>query len=74
MWSITLPRATRISGHKKIRSSAKKKDLFNSIGSKNGLPASDRYWRAPCKDGAFQWVKIPPGNRSSRKQSEQSWR
>ena len=31
-------------------------------------------WRAPCKGGAFQWVKIPPGNRSSRKQSEQSWR
>src|ERR1700730_1417535 len=29
---------------------------------------------APCKGGAFQWVKIPPGNRSSRKQSEQSWR
>jgi hypothetical protein len=27
MWSITLPRATRISGHKKIRSSAKKKGL-----------------------------------------------
>ena len=32
------------------------------------------YWCAPCKGGAFQWVKIPPGNRSSRKQSEQSWR
>src|ERR1700688_431356 len=29
---------------------------------------------APCKGGAFQWVQIPPGNRSSRKQSEQSWR
>jgi len=33
-----------------------------------------RCWRAPCKDGAFQWVQVPPGNRSSRKQSEQSWR
>src|SRR6202048_3243178 len=33
-----------------------------------------RYGCAPCKGGAFQWVKIPPGNRSSRKQSEQSWR
>ena len=32
------------------------------------------YWRAPCKGGAFQWVQAPPGNRSSRKQSEQSWR
>jgi hypothetical protein len=29
---------------------------------------------APCKGGAFQWVQIPSGNRSSRKQSEQSWR
>jgi hypothetical protein len=29
---------------------------------------------APCKGGAFQWVQIPPGNRSSRKQPEQSWR
>jgi TolB-like protein len=29
---------------------------------------------APCKGGAFQWVRTPPGNRSSRKQSEQSWR
>jgi len=24
--------------------------------------------------GAFQWVKDPPGNRSSRKQPEQLWR
>ena len=32
------------------------------------------YGRAPCKGGAFQWVQIPSGNRSSRKQSEQSWR
>jgi hypothetical protein len=36
--------------------------------------ANVAYWRAPCKDGAFQWVQAPPGNRSSRKQSEQSWR
>src|SRR5215470_5896535 len=28
--------------------------------------------RAPCKGGAFQWVQAPRGNRSSRKQSEQS--
>src|SRR5450631_2596696 len=35
---------------------------------------SDRFWRAPWKGGAFQWVQAPPGNRSSRKQSEQSWR
>jgi hypothetical protein len=29
---------------------------------------------APCQGGAFQWVQAPPGNRSSRKQPEQSWR
>jgi hypothetical protein len=28
---------------------------------------------APCKGGAFQWVQAPPGNRSNRKQLEQSW-
>jgi hypothetical protein len=38
------------------------------------LARNGRDWRAPCKGGAFQWVKVPPGNRSSRKQSEQSWR
>ena len=21
----------------------------------------DRFWRAPCKGGVFQWVKAPPG-------------
>ena len=26
------------------------------------------------KGGAFQWVQVPPGKRSSRKQPEQSWR
>src|ERR1700679_2659538 len=29
---------------------------------------------APCKGGTFQWVRAPPGNRSSRQQPEQSWR
>ena len=29
---------------------------------------------APWKGGVFQWVQAPPGDRSSRKQSEQSWR
>ena len=28
-------------------------------------------WRAPWKGGVFQWVQVPPGNRSSRKQPEQ---
>jgi hypothetical protein len=33
------------------------------------------FWPAPCKGGAFQWVQNPPGNRSSRKQSERlHWR
>src|SRR5258708_35548736 len=31
-------------------------------------------WRAPWKGGAFQWVQVPPGKRSSRKQPEQLWR
>ncbi len=26
------------------------------------------------KAALFQWVQIPPGDRSSRKQPEQSWR
>jgi hypothetical protein len=30
-----------------------------------------RFARAPWKGGTFQWVRVPPGNRSSRKQSEQ---
>ena len=30
-----------------------------------------RYGCAPCKGGAFQWVKGPLGERSSRKQPEQ---
>jgi hypothetical protein len=28
----------------------------------------------PWKGGVFQWVQVPPGNRSSRKQPEQLWR
>src|SRR5882724_1719807 len=40
----------------------------------NRAPGDVCCWRAPCKGGAFQWVQAPPGNRSSRKQSEQSWR
>jgi len=29
---------------------------------------------APWKGGVFQWVQVPPGDRSSRKQPEQLWR
>jgi hypothetical protein len=29
---------------------------------------------APCKGGVLQWVKIPPGQCSSRKLPEQLWR
>src|ERR1700735_2311639 len=36
--------------------------------------SNDRLTCAPCQGGAFQWVQAPPGNRSSRKQPEQSWR
>jgi hypothetical protein len=31
-------------------------------------------WVCAVQGGAFQWVRGPPGNRSSRKQPEQSWR
>ena len=63
---------------------------FRSRGSVRGAVGNDRPYRelggagcrsshvrnarAPWKGGAFQWVQIPPGNRSSRKQPEQSWR
>jgi hypothetical protein len=43
-------------------------------GSKRAADVQVRFGCAPCKGGAFQWVQAPPGNRSSRKQSEQSWR
>ena len=38
------------------------------------LTGDGRLWRAPWKGGAFQWVQVPPGKRSSRKQPEQLWR
>ena len=37
----------------------------------HGVYSNVFFWRAPCKGGAFQWVQGPPGNRSSRKHSEQ---
>jgi hypothetical protein len=37
-------------------------------------PGNVRYRVCAVKGGAFQWVQGPPGNRSSRKQPEQSWR
>src|ERR1700692_2131173 len=27
-----------------------------------------RYWRAPCKGGAFPWGQAPPGNRARQTQ------
>ena len=48
--------------------------------ARSGTDPTYSVWRevqdgcAPWKGGAFQWVQIPPGNRSSRKQPEQSWR
>jgi hypothetical protein len=43
-------------------------------GRSAGLFLDVRDGYAPCKGDAFQWVQGPPGDRSSRKQSEQSWR
>jgi hypothetical protein len=43
--------------------------------SRTSIASADvRLGCAPWKGGAFQWVQGPPGNRSSRKQPEQSWR
>jgi len=39
---------------------------FELVAAKQPL-ANARFWRAPCKGGAFLWVQIPPGKRSSRK-------
>ena len=39
-----------------------------------GSLANVRFGCAPWKGGVFQWVQAPLGDRSSRKQSEQSWR
>ena len=36
------------------------------MGDVDHYSTNDRFWRAPCKGGAFQWVQGPPGNRSSR--------
>ena len=48
------------------------RDYRDALGARLLAPVS--VIRAPWKGGAFQWVQIPPGNRSSRKQPEQSWR
>ncbi len=56
-----------ISGHLPSRKACLNRAKKRTCG--NG-----RFWRAPCKGGAFQRVQVPPGIRSSRKQSEQSWR
>ena len=48
---------------------------FLGFNFKADAALKDGLGGAPCKGGVFQWVRIPPGNyRSSRKQSEQSWR
>jgi hypothetical protein len=47
---------------------------FPSIADFHMCQRDVRLGCASCKGGAFQWVHAPPGNRSSRKQSEQSWR
>lgn len=44
---------------------------FSSKAGSRKAETNDRSGCAPCKGGAFQWVRIPPGKRSSRKQPEQ---
>jgi hypothetical protein len=47
---------------------------FATVSAKSCRSRNVRIGCARCKGGAFQWVQIPSGNRSNRKQSEQSWR
>src|SRR4029453_9298808 len=47
---------------------------FSTQSAKSCRSRNVRVGCVPCKGGAFQWVQIPSGNRSNRKQSEQSWR
>jgi hypothetical protein len=48
--------------------------LRDGVRAISGWGVNVRVGCAPCKGGAFQWVQAPPGNRSSRKQSEQPCR
>jgi hypothetical protein len=48
--------------------------LWSALRQKLSVEECPDLGVAPCKGGAFQWVQIPSGNRSNRKQSEQSWR
>ncbi|HEY0726334.1 MAG TPA: hypothetical protein VGD41_20630, partial [Pyrinomonadaceae bacterium] len=50
-----------------------KRPLSGSMG-RYAPRVRDGFGGAPWQGGAFQWVQVPPGKRSSRKQSEQSWR
>jgi hypothetical protein len=39
--------------------------LLGCAGTDCGYP-NVRFWRAPCKGGAFQWVEARPGVRDAR--------
>src|SRR5215471_9344704 len=54
----------------------KREDNLKATGNESLLRAQHdvRNGCAPWKGGAFQWVQVPPGERSSRKQPEQLWR
>src|SRR5450759_4299173 len=64
MWSLTSPRAKRISGPKKFRSSAKE-DFFNTIGTSRtrrdvGVESAMRRWSQPAKPwqgGSRKWMR-----------------
>jgi hypothetical protein len=47
--------------------------VFLSLSMNCNLFSRVQETRAPWKGGAFQWVQAPSGNRSSRKQPEQSF-
>jgi hypothetical protein len=68
--------ATASAAQSEDRSANQKTTFFDSIK----LPSSRTLSRTSAKGvrrekgGAFQWVQVPPGDRSSRKQPEQAWR
>jgi Ca2+-binding RTX toxin-like protein len=49
-------------------------DLFEGGDGNDTAEVNGGNGCAPWKGGAFLWVQVPPGNCSSRKQPEQSWR
>jgi hypothetical protein len=64
--SVAMPSQNKLAIGMPLRSGA---GMTNSVSTP--MPALGC---ASWKGGTFQWVQVPPGDRSSRKQPEQLWR